>query len=248
MEQLNILIIEDNLLIAEELKAELEHAGHHVVGVARNIEESMRLIRLTPPDIALIDITLGRINDGGIRIASSILEQHWMPFIYLTAHSDKAIVEKAARTSPSAFMLKPYRSSELLVQIKIAFDNFRKASQGMSARPFSTNDSFYFPVKDGHERIFYNEVIYIRAQGSCSELFMVNQAKPRIVGTHLGHLLTYFDEDSFFRLSKSLVINMFHLNKVERTQLHMGTEMHKVDISETNRKHLMKRLNVIRTK
>lgn len=248
MPDLNILLIEDDLIIATELQAELEDAGHHVIGIARNSAEAMKLIKTVPPDIALIDITLAGIEDGGIRIAHEILDQHWMPFIYLTAHSDMAIVEKASKTAPAAYMFKPYRIAELLVQIKLAYENAERNVPALPFHAYNMGDSFYFPNKNGHERVLSNNILGMKAQGYCTELFLANESKSRIVGTHLGHLATYFQTENFLRLSKSLIINLNHLVQVERTQVFLGSEKLRIEITEANRKELMKRLKVIRTK
>ena len=123
---LRILLIEDDLIIATELQAELEDAGHLVIGIVRDLTEALKLIKTVPPDIALVDITLANKEDAGIRIAREILDRHWMPFIYLTAHSDTDIVEMASKTAPAAYIFKPYRIAELLVQIRLASENFEK--------------------------------------------------------------------------------------------------------------------------
>ncbi|GAB3973391.1 hypothetical protein GCM10028806_27130 [Spirosoma terrae] len=248
MTNLNILLIEDDLVIATDLKADLEDAGHQVIGIARNATEAMKLIKANPPDIAVVDITLGHIEDGGIQLVSELLNHHWMPIIYLTAHSDAVMVDKAFATSPAAYMLKPFRVTELLVQIKLAYENFKKNESGNVNRPFTLGENFYFPNKTGHDRVNTNDILFMKAQGHCTDLYLNGEKKPRMIGTNLGHLADYFTTSNFLRLSKSLFINLDHLVQIERTCIYLGQERFQVDISEANRKELMKKLKVIRTK
>jgi DNA-binding LytR/AlgR family response regulator len=197
----------------------------------------------TPPDLALVDITLGSIEDGGIRLINEVLRVHWMPIIYLTARSDQMMIQKAALTSPSAYLLKPFRPAELLVQLQSAYTNFRKTN---AAASFS--DTFYFPNSTGHSRVKGREILLIKAQGHCTNIYLTGAKSPQMIETNLGTLVKYFKTSNFLRLSKSLFINLDHRLQIERNHIYLGDDKLTVEISEANRKALIKKLQVIRTK
>lgn len=245
MDSIKILLVEDDLVIATDLRGFLEEAGHSVTAIARDRKEALLSIKSNPPDLALIDITLGNIEDEGIQIAKEILSQHWIPFIYLTAHSDDKTIKKGAETSPSAYMLKPFRIAELLVQIRLAHENFIKSNND-SQQPRTEN--LYFPLKTGHIRTRPEEVLFLKAQGHCTEIYVTYHKKPHIIGTNLGTLEKYFSTANFIRLSKSLFINLDHVVQIERSHIYMGEDKLPVEISEANRKELLRKLKVVRTK
>ena len=245
MNSLKILVIEDELLIANDIKATLERAGHYVVGIARNPAEAFKLVKQQPPELALIDIGLGKNKEGGIKLAQDLLAQHWMPFIYLTAGDDPATIDKASATLPYAYLLKPYRVQELLVQVKLAHANFSQSSPlGISP----TSESIFIPVNKGHEQIAVKDVLYLEAQGSCVNIHLTHQKKPIMLGMNLGSLMKYFTAPGFYKLSRSLFINLHHLKRVEPSTILLSDERIPVKISEANRKALLKKIQVVKTK
>jgi DNA-binding LytR/AlgR family response regulator len=247
MSALKILIIEDDLIIATDLRGHMEEAGYLVTGIARDMKEAMRLVKNNPPDLAIIDITLGNIEDEGIRIAKEILGQHWIPFIYLTAHSDEDMIRRGAETAPSAYLFKPFRVGELLVQIRLALEHFvKRVNADTSVTPKTEN--LYFPSKTGHVRVRPDEILFLKAQGHCTDIYVTYNKKPQMIGTNLGMLEKYFTTRNFIRLSKSLFINLDHLKQIERTHIYMGEDKLPVEISETNRKELLRSLKIVRTK
>ncbi|MPR35663.1 response regulator [Salmonirosea aquatica] len=245
MNVLKILIIENELLVALDIRVTLESAGHSVTGIARDAKEAQRLVRDDPPDLAIVDITLDKRDKSGIEIMQILLTQHWMPFIYLTSHDDDITMEKASATQPSAYLLKPYRPEELLIQIKLAHSNFTRLT---SPSQYSPSDSLFLPFDNGHEQVSAKNILFLEAKGSCVNVHMLGYKKPRMIGMTLGNLAQHFPTLNFFRLSRSLFINLDHLKRIERTTIQLGEERLAVDISEANRKELLKRIRVVRTK
>ena len=244
---LKILLVEDELLTAQDIREVLEEAGHSITGVARDQKEAMKLIKNDPPDLALIDITLGTNEQGGISVAREILEQHWIPFIYLTGHTETDVMEKAAETLPAAYLLKPFRSQELLMQVRLTHENFEKRNTA-DASTSTDKGIFYLPTKNGHERFANEEILYLKGDGHCTNIFLANDKNTHVIGTNLKNVVKYFTTDNFIRLSKSLFINLDQLRRIDRNHIYLGKENVSVNISEANRKELLKRLKVIRTK
>jgi len=246
MTSLRILIIEDDLITATDIKGYLVEAGHKVTGIARDPKEAMRMVKKDPPDLALIDITLGKITEAGIALAREILAQHWMPFIYLTSYSDSATVDKAKKTSPSAYLLKPFRPQELLIQISLAHANFLEhTKQDIQS---GQKGDYYLPFNSGHEKVRSDEILFLEAKGACVNVYLSQRKSPEMIGMNLGNLSQYFATSNFYRLSRSLFINLDHIKRIERTNVFLGEEKLPVRISEANRKELLRKLNVIRTK
>jgi DNA-binding LytR/AlgR family response regulator len=244
MNPLKLLIIEDNQLVAQDIRSCLETAGHHVTGIAQDDKEALRLVRDYPPDLAIVDITLGKKREAGIQLVQNLLAHHWMPFIYLTSHNDSAMMKKASDTQPSAYLLKPFRPEELLIQVILAHANFARLSPSRS----DLSDVLFLPFDHGHEQVVSKDILYLEAKGSCVNVHMQGHKTPRMIGMTLGNLTQYFSTPNFYRLSRSLFVNLDHLKRIERTAILLGEERLAIPISEANRKELLKRIRVVRTK
>jgi len=114
----NILIVEDEAVVAADLAGKLERAGYRVVGIAADGEEALETTAAQLPDLVLMDIRLAGPMDG-IETADRIRESHSIPIIYLTAHSDASTLQRASMTEPFGYILKPFDERDITTQIEI---------------------------------------------------------------------------------------------------------------------------------
>lgn len=119
MKQNRLLIVEDEIIIAEDLQRRLERLGYEVVGIASSGEEAINIVKEKTPDLILMDIIIQGKMDG-IETANNIKYMFDIPIIYLTAFSDEETLKRAKITEPFGYMVKPYRERELSITIEIA--------------------------------------------------------------------------------------------------------------------------------
>ena len=119
MLKIKILIVEDEIITAKDLKQRLENMNHSVVGIVGNGEDAIQKAGETSPDIILMDIVL-KGNMDGIETAQKIMNIYNIPIIYLTSYYDDEILEKASETKPSGYITKPYEDLGLNTAIKMA--------------------------------------------------------------------------------------------------------------------------------
>lgn len=119
-----ILIVEDEMIISMEIKQKLRGMGYQVVGQAITGESAIQKAGETEPDLVLMDIRLKGEMDG-ISAAKRIMELYDLPVIFLTAHSDKATLERAIAVSPSGYLLKPFKDRELMTNIEMSLHKHR---------------------------------------------------------------------------------------------------------------------------
>lgn len=112
------MIVEDELIVANDIRKTLERNGYKVVGVARTVEKALQIVEEFNPSLALLDIFL-KGNLTGIDLAKSLHEKD-IPFIYLSANSNQQVLEAAKITNPFGFIVKPFRERDLLIAIDIA--------------------------------------------------------------------------------------------------------------------------------
>lgn len=117
----NVLIVEDEALLAEELSERLSRLGFKVIGMEATADGAMRAAKVSRPDVVLMDIHLIGPRDG-IHAADHIYRDLDIPVIYLTAHSDTATLKRARTTAPFAFLLKPLQERELLAAIEMSLE------------------------------------------------------------------------------------------------------------------------------
>ncbi|MBL7780107.1 MAG: sigma-54-dependent Fis family transcriptional regulator [Saprospiraceae bacterium] len=114
-----ILLVEDEFIVANDLRHLLQKAGYSVCGIADSVSEARKLIREEQPDLVLLDIILNG-RQTGIDLASELNEAQ-IAFVYLSANSNQSILEAAKITQPYGFLVKPFRDKDILVALDIAW-------------------------------------------------------------------------------------------------------------------------------
>jgi DNA-binding response OmpR family regulator len=116
---LRALIVEDEVLIAEELRERLSRLGFSVIGAVDSADEGIAIATRESPDLVLMDIRLRGEKDG-VQAAQEIREQVDVSIVYVSAHSDLLTVERAKQTDHDGFILKPFHRRELQSVIEVA--------------------------------------------------------------------------------------------------------------------------------
>ncbi len=124
MESANILIVEDEPIVARDIQLSLQRLGYQVPATATSGEEAIGKAGLIHPDLILMDIVLKGTMDG-IETALHIQQKQDVPVVYLTAYADSHTLERAKVSSPAGYMLKPYQTNELRTTIELALQRAR---------------------------------------------------------------------------------------------------------------------------
>ncbi len=119
MTSVKILIVEDELLIANNLARKLTKLGYTIVEIVSSGENAIRIAGEKQPDLVLMDIVIKGDMDG-IQAAAQIAKKYGIPVIYLTAYADNETLNRAKDTTPFGYILKPFKDRELQVTIEIA--------------------------------------------------------------------------------------------------------------------------------
>ncbi|MBV7532132.1 sigma-54 dependent transcriptional regulator [Chitinophaga sp. sic0106] len=133
----SILIVEDELVVAGDIRQSLEDAGYQVIGVARSVIRALEIMERCTPTMVILDIFL-KGEQTGIDLAA-ILNERSIPFIYLSANADEQVLAAARVTRPFGFLVKPFREKDLLVTLDIAWyrNQFQEVIEaaGKNSRP-----------------------------------------------------------------------------------------------------------------
>ncbi|OYQ65013.1 hypothetical protein B9G53_09115 [Pseudanabaena sp. SR411] len=117
---IKILVVEDEVITGRVISEELTLIGYAVTDLATSDEETLASISEDRPDIVLMDIILrGSVKDG-IEIATILRQEYHLPVIYITAHTDDATLERARKSEPYGYLVKPFDERDLRVAIETA--------------------------------------------------------------------------------------------------------------------------------
>lgn len=255
MTALKILIVEDNTINAAALRETLEGAGHTVTAMVSTFDLVMKALQLNPPDLALIDIHLGKDDTGkdrvnGIEMAKELTRRHRMPIIYLTGNNEPDTFRAAKETLPAAYLLKPFRPDELTLQVELAYYYFQATGTNPSAG--SVPGPLYLPVEGGHEKIDLKDVLYVKADGSYTMVFLADEQKydksKYYISMNLSNLAQYFTTANFHRLSRSYLVNLDYIKRLKDDCLYLVDNKTVLPIPATNRRELLRKLTIVRTK
>jgi CheY-like chemotaxis protein len=114
-----ILVVEDEKIVAMDVKNMLENLGYTVPAIASSGGEALQKIEEIKPDIVLMDIMLDDHMDG-VETTHEIRSRFAIPVVYVTAYADENTLERAKTTAPYGYILKPFEEKELHTTIQIA--------------------------------------------------------------------------------------------------------------------------------
>jgi len=120
----NILVVEDDFVIARLIAESLKDLGYGLAGMVASGEEAVKKAAETHPDLILMDIRLKGSIDG-IEAAEQIASLH-IPIVYLTSYSDERTVERAKITEPYGYLIKPFTDTELKTTLEMAIYKHRR--------------------------------------------------------------------------------------------------------------------------
>ena len=120
----SILIVEDEAIVALDLKLHLQDLGYTVVALASSADEAVAAVRQHRPSLVLMDVRLHGKGDG-IEAAERINRELPTPVIFLTSHSDAQTVQRAASTAPYGYLTKPFQPKEVRAGIEVALAKAR---------------------------------------------------------------------------------------------------------------------------
>jgi two-component system, LytTR family, response regulator LytT len=198
LEHIKILIVEDEVLIAEDLKDILKTFGLKKIEMVHDKVSALENLRLNKPDIAILDIRMEKELDG-LEIGEFIQNNYKLPFIFITAHSDIEMIKKIIKTKPVGYITKPFKKSDLFANINLAIEQL------------TTNNKLF--IKDGYSThvININEILCIESEGNYINIF--TSSKKYLSRQNMESILIDLDSSDFLKIHRSYIIN---LNKVKK--------------------------------
>lgn len=245
MQTLKILIVEDDLVAAQDLAEILAEFGYLVTDIAQNYKEGLLAFRRRLPDLVILDIDLGNESADGIELAQAFNQIERIPLVFLSGNYDKAHRNRAYDVTPADFLIKPYSETQIELTIERILRNHK--STKVQAPLLTGNDHCFVRENDCFTRLNFTDIIYLEGAGSSTILHCEN--KKRVISTSLADLLRQINFTSLLRIHKSFAVN---LNKV--TSFHEGqvivfvkNEKQTIAIGRSYKNKLMSHLKKIKS-
>lgn len=242
----NILLVEDELIIAEDMTNILERIGYNVIGVAIDFDEAIEILENQKPDLILLDINLSGNRDG-IQLAKEINRRFSVPFIFTTSYTDAATLERAKHVNPVNYLVKPFKKEQLYTAIEIAIFNMAKKTDSIHqddenyGEALIIKDALFIKDKFKYTKLTINDILWIKSEGNYLEINTTN--KKEVIRATMSGFMDRLNRSNFFRTHKSYIVNLDYLSRFETPYVTIGDT--KIPISKTFSDELLKRLKIM---
>jgi len=213
-----ILIVEDEILIAEHIKDLLHRFGMENVYLADTRETAAKIMDSINLDLVLLDLHLEKPLDG-LELAKAIDHKHSIPYIFITANADSLVIQEAVQTKAAAYITKPLKKSDLFAAIQIAF------------KPKPSAETKFLLVKNGGStvRIPTNEILFLESNGN---YIHIHTKKEKLLSRQsLEWAEEQLPKQQFLRVHRSFLVNTNFVSKINAKSLFI--EETEIPISRT---------------
>lgn len=242
MSKIKVGIVEDEMLIAANIVKALTELGYETTEPAISYTEALEMVEAERPDILLLDIVLSGSNDG-IDLAWKIKENYNIPFIFLTANSDMATVERAKKLCPPAYLVKPFNKDELYTSIEICLHNFSVISQQkpeIERGNYFINDALFIKQGVSFIKVKVDDIVFIESDKKY--VYIHTLSKKLLVRESIQNYVDIIGAKHIMRVHRSYAVNLNHINSINAETLLVGG--HEVPIGKAYREELLNSLRL----
>lgn len=200
-----VLIVEDELLLAEDIATDLADFGFEISGMFTSGEACVNAFNDLQADVVVMDIRIKGAYDG-IETAQRINAIRRTPVVYLTSNSDRMTLSRLLDTHPSAYITKPYHKNDLMMAIEMAV---RTVNTLPSPKP---EELLLIKVGSHYKKLRLAGICYLEADGSYTRFHL--ESESHIVSYNLRHFENTIRNEQFIRIHRSYIINTAHVTGI----------------------------------
>jgi len=243
-EAVKILIVEDEYITAKTLSNFLEASGYTVVGCAMDTDEALSYLKNTAIDCVILDINLNDDKDG-VWIANYIKENYHIPFIFLTAYTDKDTISRAVQTSPFGFLAKPFQKVELFSAIEIALhkhNELRLLKNNSVENEENRINTVFLKNVDRFDKVVVSEICFIESQKNYLLIHTNN-----MVYKHRATLKDFVEmlpKTDFVKTHRAFLINKDKITSVDKSNHIINVLNCNIPVSKAFRSEVYQKINL----
>ncbi|WP_034040652.1 LytR/AlgR family response regulator transcription factor [Wocania ichthyoenteri] len=240
MDKIKILVVEDEIIIADNICSTLKNIGYTVLEPAINYSEAIQIIETQKPDLAILDIQLSG-KKTGLELAKKIKEEYNFPFIFLTSNADVVTINEAKKLAPPAYLIKPFTKDELYASIEIVIHNYTENKDKANNEALIIKDSIFVKEKGALVKVILEDILYIKSSHIYIEIFLKSKQK-YIVRFSLNEIIDKLPS-SFIRIHRGFIINSMYLIQINNSSLKVGDEI--LPIGKTYKLNILNKISSI---
>ena len=231
MSKYRILIVEDEVIILETIASMLIELGYEIAGKEKTEQEALDAIYTLEYDLALVDINL-ESGIEGINIGEKLGDLK-KPFIYLTSYSDDFTLERAKKTLPGSYIVKPFNKNDLRSNIEIVLARERIVED--------TSGKHKIQLLDGYKTvvIYIEDILWIKSEGVYLEIQTVE--RKLLQRTSFDEFMPKLSESNICRVHRSWAINPDYIQELSSTRVKVNYQ--EIPISKSYRNVIQEALS-----
>jgi DNA-binding LytR/AlgR family response regulator len=250
MSQYNILIVEDESIVAKDIQQSLKKQGYNVLDICSSAESAIEVAGEKKPDLILMDIML-KGDKSGIDAADIIRKSMNVPVVFLTAYADKSTLSKAKITNPYGYIIKPFKEIDLHTTIEMAIHKHASDNAVIKER-----DLLYSLVenKEGNSILFLksharldkvraNEVLFVEALKDYVRV--CTEKKDFVIHTTMKDIESKLPHHDFIRVHRSFIVRIDRIASINGNELIMEKQGDAIPIGASHREELLSRLKTL---
>ena len=250
MPKTNILIVEDESIVAKDIQHSLKKLGYTVVGVCSAGEDAVRAAEELGPDLVFMDIML-KGDMSGIEAAGQIRERFNIPIIYLTAYADESTLSKAKVTEPYGYILKPFKEIDLNTSIEMAIYKHEKETEVKKERDFlyaivenkETKDVIFVKSNSRLVKVKTSDIFFIEA---LKDYVVINTANARYtIHSTMKDIEKKLPSNEFIRVHRSFIVRVDKIVAIEQPNLILEDDKKLIPIGGSYKEDLSRRINLV---
>jgi two-component system response regulator LytT len=247
---MNILVVEDESIVAKDIQVCLKRLGYDVVGVVSSGEDAVEKARELDPDLVMMDIML-KGEMSGIDAANEIRRRKDIPVIFLTAYTDRDTVDKAKESEPYGYIIKPFKEIDIQTAIEIALYKHSKESEVRKERDLyysmvEKNDSVDMMFVKANQRLVkirYADIYFIEA---LKDYVVINTTERRFtIHSTMKDIERKMPEKDFIRVHRSFIVRMDKIKEIDHSNVILENDKKVIPVGGSYKEVLQQRLNLI---
>ncbi len=213
--QKNILIVEDEVLIANQIEMFLEFNGYNCIGIAVDYTGAIELLESNSVDLILLDVKING-SKNGIDLAKYINENLTLPFLFLTSYNDKDTLQELKLLNPIGYINKPINDNTLLTNIDIYFTSTKRHTRHI------------VPIISGTKTYNINcsDLQYIEAEHVYINLHFTTHTQT--IRLSLTKFLEQLPNKELIQINRSTAINPNNINHIGKSTLKIKDKVFKI--------------------
>jgi DNA-binding LytR/AlgR family response regulator len=213
-------------------------------------EAALPFIVTESPDIILVDINLVGKMDG-IELVSHLKDKIQLPVVYITANSDTATYERARKTNPHAFLVKPFTHANLLAAMDLALYHFstestptlieRHVANEYPDGQFMVNQCLFVRTNGKYKKVCGSDLLFVEAAGSY--VHIQTRTERHTLSQNLTHFQKKTPLPNLVRIHRSYIVNVDHVDSFEESYVFI--QNHKLPLSDNFKTEFLARVHCL---